>query len=668
MSSRPERRGRLRRAPQRLRISLPPGTPLDGDATRLGRPATGEHDPLWSRCLFLDDGETVVFLVNIDLYRIARPLRDEILIRTESLAPKESIILTATHTTNGPGGMDDRLLSRWVSGRRNPETLEAVAEAVATSMLEAQAAKRRATIGYGTARQRILSVNALDPNGPIDEQIGVIRVDDADGKAIAIAANFAAAPTLIPAQDQYRFSSGYPGAYYRKMEALADPGCVALFLMGAGGDQRPGNPGNQQGWEQITAIGEELAIGAKAAANDMTFHDATLAVSYREAMPPPSLASANPPEAAILQTLQIDGLLLSFLPGMPSVELGLELRRQAIAGGHRAQFTVGLANGYLGYFVSRSGFAVRRAPGTTQQYGPELEDWLYRQMDALTRQQEPLDVRPRVAEVSRAALAGGEQLVLRGSGFDRGYQRGRAFQSRIQELYDERVVSRIRSGDLRPEGEDWALWPEFFDPVSLAAPALGRAARPMLQGLSRELFAEVEGFAGGAALPFDAAWLLQSAHFLPARPDAPPAVDAPHGTMFGLLGGMADGTVLVALHLDWLRAERPVVTLAEPEAGRHFVQVGADWQIGALAGMNDAGVALCVERNSALGTPGSSAAPISLAVRQLLQDAASLDEALTTLAAASGIRGIPCPGHGAGRRRVAGRGGFLRQADRSAPD
>ena len=623
----------------KVRVLPPPGVSLDGDAERLGRPASGEHDPLWARCLYLHDGERALFLVNVDAYRITRSLRELVVDRAGTFASEETIILTASHTANGPGGMSDHLPDRWYSGRWREDMLETMTEAILTAMSTALEQKRRSTLGYGTAHPRGLAVNRLIPNGPVDDQAGVIRVDDADGKAIAILACFSAAPVLVPETDRYRFSADFPGAYYRKMEELTDPGCVAMFLMGAGGDQHPGNPENKSGWEQVDSVGSLLASSVKAAANDMTFHDSTFKLNHREVVPPVSMAS-HLPNTAVLQTLEIDGLLLTFIPGMPSAGMGLELRRQALASGYRAQFTVGLANGYLGYFTTRAGFAAPRDMGEAPHYGPEFETWLYREVMALAKDEVAAPLAWDAPTLSRVPVSGGEHIVLQGAGFERGLQRGSAFRTSIQERYADRITGPVQSGVLRPDGDRWRLWPAMLDPAPLALPALAVSVRPLLQALSSDFFSEVEGFAAGADLPFDAAWLLQHEALLAAGTVAPPAQDAPGGAMFGLLGEVAGANApLVALDLDTGASGQPVVTEVRPEEGHAFVHVGLEWQLGTVAGLNDAGVALVLARNEVLGTETLTGLPAGLLVRQVLQYAGTFEAAFAALEDAKHLRG-----------------------------
>ena len=91
------------------------------------------------------------------------------------------------------------------------EVVEHTATRIAESMRLAVASKQRAALGYGTAKQKVLSVNRRESGGPIDEQVGVIRVDDADGNIISVVTNFSAHPTSVGGESEYEFSADYVG-------------------------------------------------------------------------------------------------------------------------------------------------------------------------------------------------------------------------------------------------------------------------------------------------------------------------------------------------------------------------------------------------------------------------------------------------------------------------
>jgi neutral ceramidase len=633
------RSGAFEAGAARYDITGPLGAPMNGYGDRMGRGALSVHDPLWARALYLDDGETKVFLVTSDLCVIDPELRARVIALAPVEVPRENIILTATHTHNAQGGMCKRYPIRLVSGRYMPEVLEATARGIAQSMREAYEGRRRAVIGYGTARQTALSSNRRDPAGPIDHQIGVILVEDPDGHPIAIVASLAAHPTSIGDEDRYAYSADYPGFFYSHLEELAGEGCVALFMNGAQGNQTIGNPEGKAGWERTESIGRLLAVRVKEAVNGIVCGEAILRTASATPTLPRSLASFLP-DRVLLQTLEIDDLLLTFLPGEPCVEIGLELRRRALERGYTAHIPVGLANDYLMYFIPRAFYAHSNYENAMNFFGPRIEDWFYREFSRLMRpgeaESEPELLLPApVLERGRTL-----HLVLEGDAYRRGAMRGKAFAEDIRIRFDSRVVEAVRSGALQPKTGLWAYWPPFLDPSPLALPAMAIAARPLLDGVSDGLFAEIEGMAEGAGLPFDALWLLQNAAQFSAREDKEALFQTPLCTMFAALGDRAgDDGLLVGRNLDWAGEELPVIVETRPDQGRRFIQAGFTWNAGVFSGMNDAGLVLCIERVSTLGSPGLKGAPAEMVLRDLLQSTETFDSAVDRLKARNHLRG-----------------------------
>ncbi|MDX9974408.1 MAG: neutral/alkaline non-lysosomal ceramidase N-terminal domain-containing protein, partial [FCB group bacterium] len=264
----------------KLEITPALGLPLNGYGDRQGRGATAVHDPLWVRCLCLDDGKTRVFLVNADLCLITPELRAAVLDLLPTGIARENVILTATHTHNGPGGTSRPLVFRLVSGRYVPELVTELAQKFSKVIQAAADASKPALVGHGTGEQDDLSTNRRHDEGPIDPQIGVLRIDGAQKQPIAIVTNFAAHPTSVPEEDHYSYSADYPGFYYQELEALAGEGCVAMFFNGAEGNQTCASPDGTGGWERTETVGRLLAERAKEIADGITCRDVKLHLAY----------------------------------------------------------------------------------------------------------------------------------------------------------------------------------------------------------------------------------------------------------------------------------------------------------------------------------------------------------------------------------------------------
>ena len=117
----------------KVEITPPVGTPMNGYGARQARASVGVHDPLWSRCLYLDDGQTDVYIINTDLVFINPELRARVLELAPDGVVRDRIILTATHTHYAQGAMNKKQPLRFVAGGFNAEVLEQTAAFLAES-------------------------------------------------------------------------------------------------------------------------------------------------------------------------------------------------------------------------------------------------------------------------------------------------------------------------------------------------------------------------------------------------------------------------------------------------------------------------------------------------------------------------------------------------------
>ena len=616
-------------------ITPPVGTPLNGYGARMGRDSTGVHDPIWARTLYLDDGETRLFLTSVDLVAVNPELRARVLELAPDVVPKENIILTATHTHSGQGAMTRSIPIRFVSGRFIEDVLEDTAAGIAESMRNAYDKRRRAALGYAVGTHKGLSANRRYGDGPIDDQIGVILVEDADGNPISFVTNFAAHPTSVGDADFYAFSADYPGFYYLEMESLLGPDCVPIFINGAQGNQTISDPDNKSGWERTESVGRKLARRAHEIAGSISFSDAALTLTQKYAPLPLTLGTLLQPEEVLLQSLEINGLLMSFFPGEACVELGLNMRRRALVRGYDAHFSVGLSNNYIMYFVPRHLYADMTYESVMNFFGPGIEDWFYEQFEGLMTRPVPDETAVETAAFAEPVIEdieGGVVVTVSGSPHIIGNGRGNAFVAEIQECYEQRVVQPVEDGTWRPASGFWQAAPAFIDVSSLALPMLGMGSRNLLKGLSLDLLRELEGMAEGARLPFDGLWLLQNAALYTAIPDKSALYGAPLCTMFALTGVRAgDAELVVFRNLDWMFPESGVVSRVRPDVGHAFVQAGFSWNVGVFTAINDAGLTLAVERLQPEVESLPAQAPIEFLLRDIVQRADGFKEALEML-------------------------------------
>lgn len=238
------------------------------------KPAEGKSQELFAKALALEDhrGERFV-IVTLDLIGITRIMRDEVARQAEQKywLPKERLLLNASHTHRGPlvrprpSVTYDLAKEPWEDAEEYMGELQAMLMQVVGKSLEDL---RPAQIGYSHARvgfamNRRLPTekgfqNSPYPEGPVDHEVPVLRVEDPKGKLRALLFGYACHNTTVASQ---QFSGDYAG-YAQEYLQDAHPGVTALFLMGCGGDQNPYPHGT---FELAKQHGRSLATAVDAA-------------------------------------------------------------------------------------------------------------------------------------------------------------------------------------------------------------------------------------------------------------------------------------------------------------------------------------------------------------------------------------------------------------------
>jgi len=208
------------------------------------------NDPLYAKALVLDDGRTTVAIVAMDAVAIGGigDIGDDFLPKLRSRIQEEldiagrNVLVNASHT-HPPG----RLLCEDV------EQVDRTFDAVSRALKNMTAAK----VGAGVGHEDRIMINRtlrlkngkcwtirqanpcpLDEEvagvGPIDPDIGILRIDRMDGRPLAVVYNFACHPLIgVPGGG---VTANFPGFASRVIEENLGSGAMALFLQGAGGD------------------------------------------------------------------------------------------------------------------------------------------------------------------------------------------------------------------------------------------------------------------------------------------------------------------------------------------------------------------------------------------------------------------------------------------------
>lgn len=298
-------------------------------------------DPLYAKALVLQDGTTRVAIITMDTTAIGgrnvapglNDVAEDFMPTLRSRIQKElnipgcNVLVNASHT-HPPGRQlcDDS------------EQIERTFDAVRRAMKNLTPVK----VGAGSGREDRISMNRTlrlkneqhwtirhtNPSppdddvagvGPMDSEIGLLRVDRMDGRPLAVVYNFACHPLFGDARGS--LTANFPGVASKVIEDSLGNDAMALFLQGAGGDvidvlfkdfNRP---------RDIASLGTMLGLSTLTALKGIQTTDARLSVlSETIKLPrrtdiPERIKALEQEQAALLESLKCLTLnFKSFLP------------------------------------------------------------------------------------------------------------------------------------------------------------------------------------------------------------------------------------------------------------------------------------------------------------------------------------------------------------------
>ncbi|MFV1967469.1 MAG: neutral/alkaline non-lysosomal ceramidase N-terminal domain-containing protein [Pirellulaceae bacterium] len=241
------------------------GVSLDGPIGKNG-PVVGIHDPLKSRALVLHQGSVTLAIVVNDMCVIDKGVYDQAksIVEEKLGIPGSHVLMSATHSHATPRVMRIR------TGPLDEAYRELVANRMAEAVIAAHGNLASAKLGFGSFDRRdyvicrrslckegSVGVNpfgeagevvksvagssnqVLEPAGPTDPQLSVLSVVHADGKPLALVANFSV--HYCGGYERGKVSADYFGAFARslseRLQSGADhPPFVGMMSNGTSGN------------------------------------------------------------------------------------------------------------------------------------------------------------------------------------------------------------------------------------------------------------------------------------------------------------------------------------------------------------------------------------------------------------------------------------------------
>jgi neutral ceramidase len=373
------------------------------------RQSTGVHDRIYHRVMALDDGHTQFFLVSSDLCLFSPELYDQVAASLQKAMgiERKQFWWSVTHTHSAPEVGPPGVYKVLLKGRSDHEWDREYTEQISASLVKAvqeardklEPARLRTGLGISMANinRRARDVDGkislgLNPDGPVDRQIGLIRVERPDGSLIGLAANYAIHGTVLSGTNT-AISGDAPGIVTDYLESTL--GATVLFVNGAAGNAAPiysvyPTPGAGHLSEFRVLLGDRILEANRLLSNGSA--DVTLRLdefSVETALKP---GLEWPPELARYARAEESGRVLVRLPvrvlrmndaviWAAPVELFSEI---AIDVRSRSPFPhtlyFGYTNGWFGYLPTARGFAEGGYEPQTSPFTEAAQGDLTRQM------------------------------------------------------------------------------------------------------------------------------------------------------------------------------------------------------------------------------------------------------------------------------------------------
>jgi neutral ceramidase len=276
------------------RVDITPDGPIwmSGYAART-HPSEGALGRLWAKALALESapGQRIV-IVTTDVVGFPGSITDEVAARVQKQfgIKRAQFFVNASHTHTGPVVWSnlnnltvfppDEQAKLVVYARKFTDDLVSAIGAAVADLSPATIEFGSGSADFGVNRRQATPTGVkigVNPNGPVDHTVPVLKITDGQGKIRAVLFGYACHNTTLTAE-HYQLSGDYAGFAAAELEK-AHPGATALFLMLCGADQNPNPRGTVElGRKYGTALAAEVD---RVIAGSMTSLGGPIRTAYR---------------------------------------------------------------------------------------------------------------------------------------------------------------------------------------------------------------------------------------------------------------------------------------------------------------------------------------------------------------------------------------------------
>ncbi len=351
--------GQLRAGVASVDVTPPIGGQMYGYGARGTNVSTGVHDALYAKALVLEEGDTKLAIVSLDLGAFAAKNTTRVKAAIPAEAGIDQVLLVASHTHSSPRNLDD------FPTEEKPWVKEAE-QKIAGAILEANERLVPARIGAGKGevreghnRRAVLASGEVLmlwgnrqklPTSPLDYELVIVRIEGEAG-VIATLVNFTCHPVVL-GPDNLNISADYPGVMMKMVES--ELGGQVMFLQGAPGDINPfgdKTPVDEGGFEEVERMGRVIAdevvrVSAGIVPSEiesLSLRTEIIPLAHRKDIE----RKERPFNAEINSVLIGDEIAFATFPGEFFVEHGLAFKKQSPI---KNTFFVGYTNDALAYF------------------------------------------------------------------------------------------------------------------------------------------------------------------------------------------------------------------------------------------------------------------------------------------------------------------------------